>query len=125
MKVNIVSPSLYITSFITFIGYYLIVMVVLYIFSEQVSRLFTIPTRIFASVLMILITVRRGIYYNRYSTPIILFAVFSMVYLVNVILEMYKGDPSFASRSAQEIFMYFIIYAILPFYFFSQKKKNS
>lgn len=124
MKVNFINPSLYLASFITFIGYYLVVLLVLYFGSEQMSRLFTVPTRLFATLLMILIIINKGYYIGSKSFPKLLFTIFSCIYLGNVFIDFIGGGEIFESRSATQIFMYYMVYAIVPFYFFSQIKKD-
>lgn len=124
MRVNIVKPSLYVASFITFIGYYVVVLLVLYFGTEQVSRLFTVPTRLLAAMLMLLIIFKKGFDKSYKSTPRLIFAVFSFIYLGNVVIDFIFGGQAFASRSSTDMFMYYFIYALVPFYFFSQKKRE-
>lgn len=97
---------------------------ILYFGSEQISRLVTVPTRLFATLLMLLIIVQRGFKKSHKPSPKLLFTLFSFIYLGNVIIDYIFGGEVFESRSSSQIFMYYIIYALVPFYFFSKMKKK-
>ena len=115
--------TLYLVSFISFIGFTAIIFFVMSLGIIEDSRLYTIPLRVFSVVLMIVYVLLTNFKPSYVKIGYFLFFSFFLFYFFKVILEIINGNPEL-HMPGHEFILYSIMYAIIPFLFFSQKKKD-
>ncbi len=124
MNFNINKVLYFIIAFITFIGFYSVLTLVLYSGYSDQTRLFTVPLRIIALVCMLLYVLINRFRPCNYIDVYYLYFTFIIIYTINVLIEILSGYDSFLFRPPIEILLYLIVYSIFPFLFFSQEKKR-
>lgn len=122
MLINLRDLSAYFISFITFIGFYVIIVIVLFLGFEQ-TRYFTIPTRLLVTIVILF-----NIYTYRFKIACNHFVYFSFIsffilYFFSVYIKTAFGT-SLLNRNEFEIILYSLIYAVVPFFYFSERKTD-
>lgn len=109
--------------FFTFSGYYVLLILLVNLVGKQYSRFMTIPLRIL--IILLLFTCLQFIgRKSRLDKPILIaFSVFSFFYILRIVIEILKG--SVAYQSNESFLLYYIAFAILPFFLLVLKKEYS
>jgi O-antigen ligase len=122
MKFDYSANSAYLIAFINFIGFYAIIILVLFLGFEQQSRYFTIPARLLVAMAILL-----GFYLKNYRQAdnhfvYWCFLGFFLVYFFSLYTKAAAGKDHLI-RPEYEVGLYSFIYAIIPFLYFAEKKE--
>ncbi|HPQ35358.1 MAG TPA: O-antigen ligase family protein [Tenuifilaceae bacterium] len=123
MRFRVNTNPLYIISWITFIGFSLFVILIGYLGFSQYSRFITVPLRFGVVIFMLIAIVLHKFKPAHNSSIYIFFSFFFFFYFIKVIVEIFFGaKPLYAP--GYEFILYSILYSIVPFFYFSQRKTN-
>jgi len=123
MNLNFTKISAFLIPFITFIGFYAIIVIVLFFGVEQ-SRFFTIPLRLFATLLIFIVFFIKGYRVSTNHFVYICFFGFFIIYFISVYSKVVLGSAHL-NQPSYEIVLYSLVYAIFPFLYFSARKEES
>lgn len=108
---------LYVIFFLSFVGFYIIVLLLVSLNLTDQTRLVTIPTRLLLGLCLgglVLLNRRKS------HPALMVFSLFAIAYFFRILLDSYLGNKSYQSTSS--ILFYFISFAIVPFFAVSSFK---
>ncbi|KPP97287.1 MAG: O-antigen ligase like membrane protein [Bacteroidetes bacterium HLUCCA01] len=118
-KEKLVNISLGTAFFFVFAGSYVVLIILANTGYKDVSRLFTIPIRLFIVALFaISFVLHRKIRFNK---GVIWFLIFSLLYYLRIYIS-YQGYNPYLHQSEWDFFIYFTSFVLLPFIFITQTK---
>lgn len=113
MRNNTINNNLLFISFLlTFIGYYVILLILFNFNMYESSRLVTIPVRIIITFTLSILFFK-NIAYNKRNFVIPLFIVFSIFYILRIAID--YSDSEEYHRSISEVFLFFLSFCFIPF----------
>lgn len=122
-KIDLYSSVKYLIPFFSFIGFYAVIAFFNVLGFNENTLFYTFPTRLLVVILMIIVILAKHFKPSKSSVSYLLFIIFFGFYFLRVISESFIKDSDFYIQP-YEIIVYSIIYVIIPFFYFSQKKTN-
>lgn len=105
--------------FLSFLGFYVMLLIVFNAGMSQFSRLVTVPVRIVVALGCLYVFFKN---FNNKSPYLIYFLFFAVVYISRIFIDFYSRE--FLYISYDSLFFYFISFALIPFLGFSKISYN-